>query len=170
MRIWSKLLFLAALLLASCASVPPLPEASEPVVALMAQRLELAHDVAWAKWADGLPVRDREQEALVLEKLSAQAESAEIEPLLIVRFMRAQFEASCLEQETWIQQWQTGKSPAPEGPPPNLEALRAKLTHLSRYLIAEWAAAPMTPGASARQRLLKSVINPRSATLAASGF
>ena len=65
--------------------------------------------------------------------------------------------------------WQKG-APLPAGEPPTLDSLRKQIAHMSSLLLAEWAAAPKTPCAAARQQLLKSVINPRSATVAASGF
>jgi chorismate mutase len=162
-------LLLIPLLLVGCASIPQLPEESEPVVAMMAERLELAHDVAWAKWANGLPVRDPAREAAVLGKLVRQGETAGIEEVLVSRFVRAQIEASCLEQEAWMAKWRRG-DPLPPGEPPTLESLRTQIDHMSSLLLAEWAAAPTTPRPAARQRLLKSVADPRSAAVAASGF
>lgn len=162
-------LLLIPVILAGCAGTPPLPEESEPVVAMMAERLELAHDVAWAKWASGLPVRDPAREAAVLDKLVRQGESAGIDEPLVARFVRAQIEASCLEQEAWMARWRKG-TPLPAGEPPTLESLRARIDHMSSLLLAEWAAAPTTPRPAARLRLLKSVVDPRSATVAASGF
>jgi len=162
------LVVLFALLLTSCAT-PPLPEECEPVVAMMAGRLELARDIAWAKWEEGLPVRDPVREAALIEKLTRQGEAAGIEELLVLRFVRAQIEASCLEQEAWMKKWRKG-TPLPAGEPPALDSLRKRLDQMSPLLLAEWAAAPTTPRAAARQRLLKSVIDPRSATVAASGF
>lgn len=165
---WMAVVF-GALILTSCATVPPLPEDSEPVVALMAERLKLAHDVAWAKWAEGLPVRDPAREAVVLEKLTSQGETAGIDAPLVLHFVRAQIEASCLEQEAWTSTWKKG-SPLPAGEPPTLESLRKQIDRTSSLLLAEWAAAPQTPASAAKAHLLKSVINPRSATVAASGF
>ncbi|MFA7344858.1 MAG: gamma subclass chorismate mutase AroQ [Terrimicrobiaceae bacterium] len=162
------LISLLALLLASCAT-PPLPEESQPVVGLMAERLELARDIAWAKWTDGLPVRDPVREVTVLEKLIRQGEAAGIEEPLVSHFVRAQIEASCLEQEAWMARWRKG-TPLPTGEPPTLDNLRQQVDRLSSFLIAEWAAAITTPRAPARQRLLKSAINPRAATVAVSGF
>ena len=169
MNVLQAALLVVPLLLAGCAGTPPLPEESEPVVAIMAERLELARDVAWAKWADGLPVRDPAREAAVLEKLTRQGEAAGIDEPLVSHFVRAQIEASCLEQEAWMAKWRKG-TPLPAGSPPTLESLRTQIDHISSLLLAEWAAAPTTPRAAARQRLLKSVANPRSATVAASGF
>jgi chorismate mutase len=169
MNVLQAALLVVPLILAGCAGTPPLPEESEPVVAIMAERLELARDVAWAKWADGLPVRDPAREAAVLDKLTRQGEAAGIDEPLVSHFVRAQIEASCLEQEAWMAKWRKG-TPLPAGSPPTLESLRTQIDHISSLLLAEWAAAPTTPRAAARQRLLKSVANPRSATVAASGF
>jgi len=160
---------LPALLLTSCATPALLPEESEPVVAMMAGRLELARDIAWAKWTEGLPVRDPAREAAVIEKLTRQGEAAGIEELLVSHFVRAQIEASCLEQEAWMAKWRKG-TPLPAGEPPTLDSLRKRLDQMAPLLLAEWAAAPSTPRTAARQRLLKSVIDPRAATVAASGF
>jgi len=159
---------LLALFLTSCAT-PPLPEESEPVVAMMAGRLELARDIAWAKWAEGLPVRDPSREVAVIMKLTRQGEAAGIEEPVVSKFVRAQIEASCLEQEAWMRKWRKG-TPLPAGEPPSLENLRRQIDQMSPLLLAEWAAAPSTPRTAARQRLLKSVLNPRAATMAASGF
>ncbi len=161
-------LLICPLILAACAT-PPLPEESEPVVAAMAERLELARDIAWAKWADGLPVRDPAREAIVIERLVRQGEAAGFDEPLVAQFVRAQIQASCLEQETWMAKWRKD-TPLPAGEPPTLESLRLKLDRGSSLLLAEWAAAPDTPPAAARARLLPSVINPRSAALAATGF
>ena len=68
-----------------------------------------------------------------------------------------------------MKKWRKG-TPLPAGEPPALDSLRKRLDQMSPLLLAEWAASPSTPRAAARQRLLKSVIDPRAATVAASGF
>jgi len=156
------------ILLAAC-STPPLPESSEPIVAIMAERLSLARDVAWAKQADGLPVRDPAREQEILQKLVRQGEAADLDGGLVARFVRAQIEASCLEQEAWMSRWKQGE-PMPAGDPPDLEKLRSRLDRLSSYLVAEYAAAWNTPASAARTRLEKTAANPRAAAAAASGF
>lgn len=167
-RFLGKGLLLLGFVLTAC-STPQLPEESEPVVAMMAERLSFAREIAWAKWADGLPVRDPAREAVVVERLVRQGEAAGFDEPVVARFVRAQIEASCLEQEAWMRKWRQG-TPLPAGEPPPLGMLRQKVDRNSSLLLAEWAAAPLTPPAAARQRLLPSVINPRSAEVAASGF
>lgn len=140
-----------------------------PIVSLMSARLSLARDVAWAKRAGGLPVRDPAREAVVIGRLLRQGTSADLDEELVWRFARAQIEASCLEQESWMKRWQQGE-PLPAGDPPALEDLRLRLDRMSSLLLAEYAAAWNTPAAAAKARLKASVINPRSAAVAASAF
>jgi len=162
------LLVLAGAILCGCAT-PRLPEESEPIVALMAARLSLARDVAWAKWNDGLPVRDPARENEVIQRLVRQGVAADLEEELVWRFARSQIDASCLEQEAWMKRWRQGE-PLPAGDPPDLQILRSRLDRMSSLLLAEYAAAWNTPPAAARERLKKSVIDPRSAAVATSAF
>jgi chorismate mutase len=158
----------AGLFLAACAS-PPLPPESVPIVALMAERLQLSRDIAWAKWADGLPVRNPAREQALLSRLVRQGAAADIDEILVLRFFRAQIEASCLEQEAWMRKWRAGE-PLPPGEPPTLDELRTRIDRLSSLLLAEYASAWNSPANAARARLKSSVLDPRSAATAASGF
>jgi len=162
------LLAFAGVFLAAC-STPPLPGQSEPIVSLMAARLSLARDVAWAKWSDGLPVRDPAREQEELGRLARQGVAADLDEGLVWRFARAQIDASSLEQEAWMNRWRKGE-PLPSGDPPALADLRLRLDRMSSFLLAEYAAAWNTPAAAARARLKASVINPRSAEVATSAF
>ncbi len=159
---------LSGAFLCAC-STPPLPEESVPIVALMGERLSLARDAAWAKWAGGLPVRDPARENEVIGRLVRQGVAADLEEDLVWRFARAQIDASCLEQEAWMKRWRQG-APLPAGDPPDLEVLRSRLDRMSSFLLAEYAAAWNTPSVAAREHLKKSVIDPRSAAVAASAF
>lgn len=168
-----RIILLAALqalvlMLSGCAT-PALPPGSEAVVGLMAERLALAQDVAWAKSADGLPVRDPDREKMVLAKLARQGAMADIDEVLVIHFAKAQIEASCLEQEAWMKRWREG-IPQPPGDPPALADLRFRLDRLSAMLLAEYVGAWDTPPAAAAAKLRSVVIDPRSASVAASGF
>lgn len=163
------ILFFCVFFLAACATSPRLPEESGPVMGLMAERLRLAREVAWVKHQNSLPIHDPEQESAVTAKLVRQGERAGIEEALVLRFVRSQMEASRLEQEAWMSRWRKGE-PLPDGEPPSLESLRTRLDRLSSLLLAEWAAAPTTPRTAAARYLLEFVQNPRSASIAASGF
>jgi len=161
-------LVLTGIFLAGCSS-PPLPPESAPIVALMGERLEMARDVAWAKWADGLPVRDPAREHELLTRLVRQGAAADIDEVLVLRFFRAQMAASSLEQEAWMRKWRAGEPP-PSGEPPALGDLRVRLDRMSSLLLAEYASAWNTPAAAARPQLKSSVLDPRSAAVAAAGF
>lgn len=158
----------ALIVLAGCAS-PPLPPESEPVVALMSERLSLARDVAWAKWIEVLPVRDPERESALAQKLFRQGAAAGLNETQLARFIQTQIDASRIEQHAWMKRWKNG-TPLPEGEPPTLDSLRSQLDQLSALLVAEYAAAPDTPTAAARTQLKKSGFTPCAAAKAASGF
>lgn len=163
---------LVAFVLCSCASTPPpLPEKAKPVVALMAQRLGIARDVAWTKWANNLPVRDPAREAAVLDRTRRQAEAANLDSAAALRFMRAQIEASCLQQEYWMQVWKKGQGP-PTGAPPSLGEIRSRLDSSFARLFAAWAATegltiPIQP---VQVRLIDAGVSPAAAHAAASGL
>lgn len=158
--------------LPGCATTPPpLPEDAEPVVEWMARRLALAHDVAWAKWASGLPVRDPERERAVIARAVSQAEAAGLDPVAVGRFIGAQIEASCLQQEFWISQWRTGIG-LPAGDPPTVESLRTRIDLATSRLVAEWAAAEQLTIAKASvvSKLVAEGICPAAARVAGAGI
>lgn len=159
-----------ALSLSGCAT-PTLSDDALPVVELMAARLEVAKDVAWIKRVENLPVRDAVRERAVVDRFVAQAESVGFEPGPATRFIRAQIEASCLQQEWWLSQW-NGNVSTPPGEPPPLERLRARLDSLSARLLAEWAAVEANPPAAAavRAELISKGFSPAASTAAATAF
>ena len=145
-----------------------LPPDSFLMVQLMSERLSLAKDVAQAKWAAGLPIRDRERETFVVLRFVEQADAAGLHPGLAQRLMQSQIEASCLEQDRWIKQWNNGENP-PQSPTPDLELLRQKLDRLSSRIIAEWAAieGDPLPAAALRAQLVQDGYSLPAATAAA---
>lgn len=137
----------------------------------MTERLRMAHDVAWAKWARGLPVRDPAREAALMKRVAAQAEATDLHPDATLQFLKAQIEASCLEQERWMTTWRA-RQDLPTGEPPSLDALRLRINSQTSRLIAEWAATQGTkvPRSSVKATLITAGISPTSAGVAATGF
>jgi len=163
---------IASLILCSCASnPPPLPENAEPVVDLMAQRLHLARDVAWTKRANNIPIRDTAREASVIERTARQAEANDLDSAKATRFIRAQIEASCLQQEYWLQIWKDGAD-LPPGEPPTLAEIRSRLDSSSARLFAEWAATDglTIPLQAVKSRLVAAGVSPAAAQAAAAGL
>lgn len=161
---------LALCLLAGCATTP-LPEEGEPLVGAIVQRLSLAKDIAWAKWADGLPIRDAEREEAVLAKVEARAIASGMNETSARRFFRAQIEASCREQELWLKRWKAGES-LPAGEPPSLGALRERVDRRTSLLLAEWAASESSPPPpdAVRARLIEQGFSPSAAAAASGGW
>lgn len=141
--------------LAGCA-VQPLPPDAIPLADAVSARLAIAKDVAWAKWADGLPVRDREREDVVVSRFVSQAEAAGLNEDAAAQLIRAQIEASCIEQERWMKSWRQGEG-LPAGEPPALGTLRQRLDRISFKLLAEWAAVEGSPlpAAALKARLIQ---------------
>ncbi|MDX2080975.1 MAG: gamma subclass chorismate mutase AroQ [Terrimicrobiaceae bacterium] len=156
--------------LSGCATTP-LPEDAGPVVGLMSERLAVSKDVAWTKWANNLPIRDPERERRLLERVSNQAEIAGLDGPTTSRFVRTQIEASCLQQEYWMQTWRNGQG-LPAGDPPTLDQLRVRLDSLTSRLVAEWAATEGTPipTRAARDQLISEGASPAAASAAAAGL
>lgn len=162
----------AALLLCSCATnPPPLPDKAKPVVALMARRLEIARDVAWTKRVNHLPVRDPAREAAVLERTLRGAETAGLDSATALHFMRAQIEASCLQQESWMDAWKQGQA-LPPGAPPSLGEIRSRLDSSSAQLLAELTATKnqTIPIRSVTASLIDAGVSPAAARAAAAGL
>ena len=158
---------LLVLVMPSCAH-QSLPPDSFLMVQLISERLALAQDVAQAKRAAGLPIRDRSREEAVVLRVVEQAYEAGLHPGIAERLIRAQIEASCLEQERWMKQWNNGGNP-PQTATPDLEVLRQKLNRLSSQILAEWAALEESslPAEALKARLIQDGYSPSAATAAA---
>ena len=161
-------LLLSIFMTAGCASVRLLPADSLLLVDLLSSRLAMAKEIAWAKWADGLPVRDRAREDAVVARFVAQAELADLNPGAAVRLIRAQIEASCLEQEYWMKVWKEGGG-LPPGEPPSLGDLRQRLDRMSFRILAEWPAVDglPIPGPALKARFIQDGYSAPAAAAAA---
>ncbi|MEX1118392.1 MAG: gamma subclass chorismate mutase AroQ [Terrimicrobiaceae bacterium] len=134
-----------ALILVGCASRPdpawtPSPAQAE-LVNLTTTRLELAREVAWIKFRDGLPVLDRKRESESLDRVVALGVEQGLSAKFVQRFFQAQMAASRAYQSRLISQWKDG-GPLPLLPPRSLtQDIRPEIDSLNRQILAQLAVA-----------------------------
>lgn len=131
------------LALSGCASRRDIvwtPDASQArLVELTADRLELARDVAWYKYREGLPVQDRKREKESLRALVAMGREQGLSSATVARYFRAQMKASRMLQAYLIAGWQAG-SPSPTARPRSLEgSIRPQIDEYNRGILNELA-------------------------------
>lgn len=164
------LLIGSLILLGACAGVDFAPASSEArLLDAMSHRLEIAQEVAWIKYLDGLPVRDPQREAAVLATVTARAAARGINPALAQKFFAAQIAASCAQQERWIHLWKRG-APLPSYAPRDLTTgVRADIDATNADLLDALARTRLPrPGLRdfAERVLRREGISPRAAALA----
>ncbi len=87
------------------ADAPPTLPPSE-LADLVAERLIIGREVAWAKYQQGLPILDAEREKAVLDRMEQRARELDLDPALVRRFFSAQITASRQLQEECIEGWE----------------------------------------------------------------
>jgi chorismate mutase len=109
----------------------------QPLVETSARRLELATQVALAKWDSGAPVEDATREAQVIEAAVSEGEAKGLDRPFVSKFLTAQIEANKLVQYSLLADWhRTGAAPAHK--PVDLAAtIRPELDQLQREFISE---------------------------------
>jgi chorismate mutase len=104
------------------------------VIALVAQRLELATPVAQYKWLNNKPITDAPREKQVLAGVVTRATAQGVDAGFARTFFGDQIEASKMVQEQLFAQWHA--SGAPKSPAPDLATdVRPKLDALDATLI-----------------------------------
>jgi chorismate mutase len=84
----------------------------EPLVETSARRLDLAREVAFAKWDNGTAVEDPPREEHVIASAVAEGKTEGLDPAVVSRFFRAQIEANKAVQSSLLSTWhKAGKSP-----------------------------------------------------------
>ncbi len=111
----------------------------EPLLNSIAERLEIADQVALSKWDSKKPVEDKKREQEVIASVVAQAPSYKLAPAAAEQFFSAQIEANKLVQYTHLSDWQfQGK--APDDPRPDLvKQIRPQLDQLQTRLLQQLA-------------------------------
>ena len=123
---------------AQAGTTPPAPDALQPLLATMNERLNISELVALTKWDSGKPVQDNVREAQVIANARKQADQRKLDPDEVADLIAAQIEASKLVQYGRLAQWQAAHK-APDLPRPDLNQLRAKLEELQVRLLHQYA-------------------------------
>ena len=131
-----RLVFALLFISASASAAPP---TLEPLLNSIAERLEIADQVALSKWDSHKPVEDKKREQEVIASVTAQAPSYKLDPAAAEQFFAAQIEANKLVQYTHLSDWQfQGK--APDDPRPDLvQQIRPQLDALQKRLLQQLA-------------------------------
>ena len=127
----------ALLLISTNASAAPATLA--PLLNSIAERLEIADQVALSKWDSHKPVEDKKREKEVIASVVAQAPSYTLAPAAVEQFFAAQIEANKLVQYTHLSDWQV-QGKAPDDPRPDLvKQIRPQLDELQKRLLQQLA-------------------------------
>ena len=130
---------LALTLLLTSAGAFAAPPTLEPLLNSIAERLEIADQVALSKWDSHKPVEDRKREQEVIASVVAQAPSYKLDPAAAEQFFSAQIEANKLVQYTHLSDWQL-QGKAPDDPRPDLvKQIRPQLDQLQKRLLQQLA-------------------------------
>jgi chorismate mutase len=125
---------------AQAGTTPPAPDALQPLLATMNERLNISELVALTKWDSGKPVQDNAREAQVIANARQQADQRKLDPDDVADLIAAQIEASKLVQYGRLAQWQAAHK-APDTPRPDLNNdIRPRLDKLQNLLLNQYAA------------------------------
>lgn len=136
--------------LASCIStrVANGPTPSEiKLVDLMAERLDLAHQIAWQKYLAGIPIAAPEREAELLDLLDARARESGLPSAR--SFFEAQIAASRNLQAHVSRRWRRGDRLPPFPPKTIVPRLRDEITAVSVEMIPVLASVSAGPSLEA---------------------
>jgi chorismate mutase len=121
------------------ATPSPAPDALQPLLLTINERVNIADEVALTKWDSGKPIQDTGREASVIANARKQAVENKLDPDETADLVAAQIEANKLVQYGLIAQWQAAQK-APDVPRPDLNKLRPKLDELQAVMLQQYAA------------------------------
>ena len=109
----------------------------QPLVETSARRLNLAREVAFAKWENGTAVEDPPREQHVIASAVSEGKAEGLDPAVVSRFFRAQIEANKVVQSSLLSTWhRAGK--APDHQTKDLTTtIRPQLDEIQKQLIEE---------------------------------
>ncbi|SEM71709.1 chorismate mutase [Streptacidiphilus jiangxiensis] len=125
---------------AGAASAAPRTTALAVIADLSAQRVEVADQVAAAKYGTGSPIDDPAREAIVIADAEQQATALGIDPAAVGRIFRDQIEASKVVQRALFAEWDADPSLVPTTKP-SLATIRAELNTIDAELVQAIATA-----------------------------
>ena len=138
-----RLIFLIASLISlnACASTDtPVPAALAPLLATIAERLNVADQVALTKWDSGKPIQDSPREVQVIAAAARLASTYKLNAEEVSQFLAAQIEANKLVQYALLAKW-TAAGNAPTTARPDLVGqIRPQLDQLQTRLLQNYAA------------------------------
>jgi chorismate mutase len=130
----------------------------QPLVETSARRLNLAQEVAYAKWDNGTPVEDPPREEHVIASAVTEGKTEGLDPAVVSRFFRAQIEANKVVQSSLLSAWhRVGK--APDHQAKDLATtIRPQLDEIQKQLIEELVTtAPVRTSSTCRLDLASAV-------------
>jgi chorismate mutase len=109
----------------------------QPLVEASVHRLDVAEQVAFAKWDSKAKVEDAPREAQVIMDAVKEGESAGLDRTFVANFFRAKIEANKVVQYALLADWyRAGGAPA-HGPANLTTGIRPKLDRLQTELVGE---------------------------------
>jgi len=105
------------------------------LVALVAQRNAIAHDVAANKYPRDVAVVDAAREQIVLQRKREQAIGRGLDPEAVVGFYMQLIEANKLVQHADFYRYRLGRVPPPA---PTLDQIRQRIDHVDAQLLDLW--------------------------------
>jgi chorismate mutase len=130
----------------------------QPLVETSARRLNLAREVAFAKWDNGAAVEDPPREEHVIASAVTEGKTEGLDPAVVSKFFRAQIEANKAVQSSLLSTWdRVGK--APDHPTKDLTTtIRPQLDEIQKELIEELVStAPLRASSTCRLDLAKAI-------------
>jgi chorismate mutase len=130
----------------------------QPLVETSARRLNLAQEVAFAKWDNGTAVEDPLREEHVIASAVSEGKTEGLDPAVVSRFFGAQIEANKVVQSSLLSTWhRAGK--APDHQTKDLATtIRPQLDEIQKQLIEELVStAPVRAGSTCRLDLATAV-------------
>ncbi|KTR38521.1 hypothetical protein NS263_13125 [Curtobacterium oceanosedimentum] len=120
----------------SASPEPGTAEAARAVVALVAERLDTAPEVAAAKYHSGQPVEDAARERTVLDAARTAAERDHVDPDWVEAVFADQIEASKQAQTTLLDEWSRHPDRAPAEAPDLTTTVRPTLDRITTELVS----------------------------------